>query len=1450
MFVETSPTVANLFTRAEEGIAREDWKFTIDCLQRVIDNPLGSLVARQEGLEEGGVLYESARRRAVRQLASLPPEGLSAYRLLFDGRAKRLFERGRAGHNPADLWQVVHRYMLTRYGDDAADLLASWALDDGRPNQAVMLITDLLALIPDPDVPKELTAAKLAVAYALLGNTERAWTVMAVGDSGDTPSVVLEKLGEALPGRLDAVRIDPFAAWPVVGGSSSRRGLMPPVQPTMVASIPWRYDIVDALPDGWRRVYSDDPEGPLILPAVRPVATEDSLFMRTRRGCVALNRDDLVRRWRSGVPGAIGLPVTRSPVTGVPPPVPRRHTTDAGVAFEDDLVAQISFGHGLVTIVSREGTGNYTQGDRDKGSMQGLQWFASPAVGRRSPQGTQIVAYDSQTGRVRWQRGRTNHPDDPLQDVEFRSAPLYVSGFFWVPYFRQSDFYVAVLDPADGALIENVLLCSIAGSQGPAISAFQTLPPAASDGLVFIPSGHGILFALDVHDYTLRWASLYQSSLSRESLAGLSGPNRWLPGPPVVSGEVVLLGAKEKSALLAFSTATGELQWSAQPTGAAYIIAADNERVWIGGRSISCLLLSGGEVLWTVVVPSPSTGRAVLAGDIVHVPLLDGLLSLGAGSGEALEYASLPANEDPLGNLLSLDHAVLITGPSGIRKFPDIDRSFPIAQAQYDMDPTNVASAVRLAWLKLMRGNPLEALEVLEEIDPSALNADMNRAEETVRLRVEALLSVAQLAKSRGGSDDEALHMLTRAGEIAQSPADRLRCGLAIAHQLTTMGRGADAYRRLWALGIGSTGRQVVSVNDHVKGMARVDIARRLAEIGTRLSPSERRNLTETVAEKIAELIEKLREGSDPREVGRQLHAIADMDAIGPARNRAFSAIAAYEADLGKFERAEQLLRESVRSTSDPARVVSGLVELCELYSKAGDLGIPYTTALLGGLRELESRFPDFSVAPQDRVDHSSHDSATASNLTVSEWVNRRRSELFAQHGHTVRLDANHPFELTGEQGWSVVAPDRTPSARIVRVDESGSPTMTDRTILFGIHDEVACYSAGSGELLWKTELRLPETFSNFATPSVNVGESGARRAVADGQTVVFRSNQGLFGVGLATGRRLWVRAFDATALVDPIANPDMRMAAGDGLLAAMPNGGRLSLMRMLDGTTVWERDLRGESVEFVSMYRNRVVTVDHLMQRVHVFDRTSGRLIERVLFDQPDPDRQVISLVESGGVLCGPASPSKSEGIQGMDVLTGEVIWRMDVDKPVARLFKPHEGYLGIGLLGGDVRILDAKSGELLVEHRVPGAHVVVDGLLVDGTLLVRHQASRDSKHKNAVSALDLATGEEIWNRDDLITLSSFDGSLPVFGGRLLGAVSIKTTGRKRRQELKFSSVDVRTGKSIGPETSIIRENDSIVLNGDLIVYPLAGVVVFGTEKVIRTLRLAPSREEGKEGL
>ena len=423
----------------------------------------------------------------------------------------------------------------------------------------------------------------------------------------------------------------------------------------------------------------------------------------------------------------------------------------------------------------------------------------------------------------------------------------------------------------------------------------------------------------------------------------------------------------------------------------------------------------------------------------------------------------------------------------------------------------------------------------------------------------------------------------------------------------------------------------------------------------------------------------------------------------------------------------------------------------------------------------------------------------------------------------------------------SLNAADQLGTPRIVHFDKRDLPALSDRVVFHAPGDVVYCQRASDGELLWHTVLHLPEAFHVDADARPLEWDDTRRRAVADGQIAVFNGIDGLFAVGLVTGRRIWVQPREGGGDYGIDSRSDMAMAARDGLLAAMPKAGRLTLVRMLDGSTVWERDLRGEPVERLWMTDRRVVSADGLLQRVHLFRRTDGHLVRRVLFEQPDADAQLIDLICTSGVLCGPTSVSDSEGVTAVDLNSGETLWRTRLDKPLAQLFKPTEGYVGVGLLGGDVRILDAMTGDLVLKHRVSGARAVVDGVLIDGTLVVEHITMTGGRRYRDLAALDVATGEEVWRREDVVWLGQGAEPLQVVHGRVPVASHTAVRGTGRHKPVRVTMIDVRTGLGVGAEVTLPPGDGTVRLNGDFRILPGAEVAVIGMNKGIHALRIEP---------
>jgi len=1490
ILIEASAPIQNLFARAEEGLGRRDWKFVIDCLQRIIDDPEDSLVPRGDGAVELGVLYESVRRQAVRMLTTLPPDGIRAYRLLYDGKAKGLFVRGRERHDASLVRQVVDRYLLTDHGDDAADLLASWALDEGRPGEAVVLLSDLLDLRPEGDVPRHLVASKLAAAYVLLGRAEQAERVVSrFADEVSSPPDWLLALGDPERGRsmlgMDIASLDP-------GGTASphdpsrRAGTgdqtAAALSPALVDPLPWRYGLGGDAVGTWRHIGDFGAGGPVVLPVMAPVLAGGRLFARTPGGCVALDESDLGLLWRSSAEEPVRAD-DLLPTSGQNGESPSGGPWEGDAPYEDFVGGSLAVAHGLVLTIE-EPVGPPALRARRRGRT---------AV-EFGPLPDRLVARDAVTGAMRWQRGATGDPSDPLAGAVFRDVPVAVGKTLWVPYSFQNDLFVAVLEPADGSPVHRIGLGSLPRTEVGAARSARSTPLAAADGVVYVPSGEGVVFAVDAADYHVRWAHAYMQPkeetprefVFRQAQQHRREPipvpitdeeHRFLPSAPVASGGLVIVAPRDSGQVLAFSAAGGEFRWAVPGEQWSYLIGADAQRVWLGGHAVSCLSLSDGATLWSVPLSAAPTGRAAMCGETIQVPLAEGLWTLDAGTGEVIRRQAMPPSQVPLGNVACSETALFSIEPSSVRKLPDIERTIAWARERRAANAGDVRALCELAWMYLLRKEPESAYGLLRD-DNALADAGERAARALTRIRIEALLAMAGRDEATA---DEALAWLTEARDQATTPGERLRCSLAIADRQQATGDAAGAFETLLAAGMSADADHLVDLGELVTASARVAIGQRLRHLGPELSNPQRGQLAARTQAELAHAADVLKQAaSDPhawamneeaRAATAVLRAAGDLLRHEPAGAAALLALADWEVSRFAYERAEQLLFEVLEGGNDDRSMLAAHMRLCTLYTDPAYEG----AGLLGlCLDSLDERFGG-SAVPKEYPAPVPEGLAPRLVENVRSWVDWVRSQRPAS-GTSGALDINvatgfeaadapsisfaqqvdplwtlyfagtraddepsAPFTATGELRQLIdhAAPMGPP--RLVRLDgalwpgagpgaafstERVNQALSDsRVLLHAPDDLLLCLKPLTGELLWHAALSLPDKVEESFAPVQWDPGANRRRAVCDGQTAVFNTSSGLYAAGLVTGRRLWVRACESTASPDAVSEVDMRMAVGRGLLAAVRRAGHLTLMRLYDGSVLWERDLRGEPVDRIDVVGDRVVTQDRDRQRVHIFDVNDGRLVRQVLFRQPDLRSGVVSLpilmsddgAVAGSRLCGPDSDATAEQVVGIDVQTGEELWRLDLDKPLVQLFQPEAGYLGMGLVGGDVRVVDAGSGELLLDRRIASVHAVIDGHMHDGTFVVQAVDARRQRWEPVLVGMDIATDRELWRRDDLSAQGWSELAFRITNGVAPSLVEFSSSDAARNRQVGLALVGARTGENQGGVFDLTPTRSRNVYNG-----------------------------------
>lgn len=1417
--IHLSPPIQNLFQRAEEGAAREDWKFAIDSLQRIIDDPEGSLVRRDDSIGTQGILYESARRRAVRMLAGLPPEGIQAYRLLYDGKAKGLFDRAESTRDKAALEDVVEKYFLTRFGDDAADLLASWALDEGQPAEAVRLLEHMRSLLVDRDVPEARLVAKLAAAYAMLGRTEEARATINGWREQSPPSEPpwLERVVEAggcageLRGEV-AIR----SSWPMAGGNSARTGFMAEVKPTLSSTAPWSYSRGDLQTELWSASGGVESEGAVILPGMELVGVGERVFARTPRGCLAVDANDLSLLWEvstemEGLSQGIRLPRIQRFVWGT------RSDEDMTPGANDELAGAIAVAGELVLTVERSGASDST-GEYETLRLLGRWGFNVSGVG--TERGNRLVARDVRDGTVRWSRGRSRQADDPLGSVWFRSVPLPVGDELWVPYLNQNDLYVAVLGAAEGDLRQNILLLT---ADAPNVGLEHTLSPAYAEGTVYVPSGHGVLSAIDAGDYTPRWASVYATGASADQAGHAEHPSPWLSSPPIVTRGVVLVAPSDHDELLAFDTGSGAIRWRAPPAGSTYLIGADQERVWLGGHGITCRSIQDGKLMWQARPESAPTGRAVLCGTSLYLPTGVGLAGYTQSDGAVISIDASSVPSPSLGRLLCHQDALYSLDAAGIRKFPDMERLYPESVARHEEEGLHPRHSLLLARLELLRGDAPRALELATATNEIADPADVALRGQAAAIQVDALLTLAE----RPQLDFSAtLDLLRESARVAVTAPDRLRSGLAVADYLREGRHSGEAAKALCALGLQPEADVVLALDDALEGVSRLVVRRRLDEWIAELDGSARRELNAFLADEVAGALALIGGGVTAKSAARRLAAVADLG-VSPSAQRALTGLARDERARGRYEAAEQHLRRLLRMPGGESAVLEAQMELCRLYA---DLGATAQGLLSDEITAMLRAGSDRAIPPSDATGGSGE--APGATLSVGAWAAQLAGGVSGlPSGNQEAAGAPTKTVLQGTVAWSLQPPPRDSTAgllnsrtasvtpELLKADDV-VPGLRDRVLFFDLDDR-AVFAVGARDRfpLWHAHLQMPETFVSDFQVQVSGGVSSGVEVAVDGQTAVFSTEEGLFAVGMVTGKRLWVRTYDGSWLPQGGQPATWPVAARHGLVAGVLRPGRLALMRADDGSTLWERHLRGEALSAVRLEGEQVITLDERSQGVNVLDVLDGRPLLRWNFRQPDAQGGSVAVLVADGLLVGPTREGPNDGVEAVDMSTGALVWRILLDRPLAAIFEPAPGYVGIGLFGGEMRMVNLRTGEEIWQQRVSRAHSIVGAVLRDGLMVTLHYTARYAQQVPELTAIDVATGEVLWAREDLRLLAELPrGKVDTAEDEWISAVieySDEGGGRSRR--LGIALVDLRTGANVGPVVDVPSIDARLRLDGDI---------------------------------
>lgn len=254
----------------------------------------------------------------------------------------------------------------------------------------------------------------------------------------------------------------------------------------------------------------------------------------------------------------------------------------------------------------------------------------------------QLIAFDEETGRIRWH--------DALPATE--SSPVVANGLVYIGDWSGA---ISAFEARTGRLRWRYR------ADGPVKASV-----AISNGRAYVGAYDGRLYALDARTGHLAWRSSTHSLLRRRGA---------LYSTPAVAYGRVYVGSTDGS-VYSFGARSGRLRWR-RPTG-GYVYSSPavwRHRVFIGSYDghLYALDAATGRVRWRFAAGAPISGAPVVLGNVVYVSTLrERTIALRARTGGVLwtfpdgKYTPAVADDERL-YLVGYDRLFGMT-PSGARQ--------------------------------------------------------------------------------------------------------------------------------------------------------------------------------------------------------------------------------------------------------------------------------------------------------------------------------------------------------------------------------------------------------------------------------------------------------------------------------------------------------------------------------------------------------------------------------------------------------------------------------------------------------------------------------------------------------------------------------------------------------------------------------------------------------------
>lgn len=771
--LNTDTKSADLINVARECIKDKDWDQAVTAAQIILDKKEDFYV-RVEDTDKYGrktTRWTSVKYEANKLLGSMPDEGLDVYEVRYGGKARALLEEAKKSGDLEKLAEVAQKYLHTRVGAEANDLLATYYLDRGQYFMAALRFERLLQLNSKRVPLDDLVYFKMALAYRRAGdlkNADLAWGRLkekvgrGAGVKVGTQVVGLDRL-QAVLEEVPRPEIISALDWPLVRGNVSMTAQAagsPPLLDELMWTRPTildKSDITGEVEERGREAKTRLEQiisnihalgNVPVLPGSFPIATGGKMIYRTYTGVTAVNLEPV--KEDDGTISPIGSVFWKTtefegPLGVVLSKPEMRATLESWLNMYTNPAAfqSIIYENTLVGTLSSDGRHVFAVDDLavpvPPNIISSYIWQQNqiPDAVRRAVLANSLNAYELQTGKGLWRLGGPDFAKaGEFADSHFLGAPLPVGDKIYVLNEKNTgELCLVCLDPKTGSVLGPIQVLGTVDQNAriirDPIRRTNAVQLAYGEGILVCPTNAGEILGVDLMSRTLAWAYSYREKpphdqplnpihpIIRPGMPLPLSPATWKWAPPAIADGKVVFTAPDAHSIHCINLRDGMFVWKKrQDEGDLFFAGIHDGKVLIVGRNhIKALRLSDGELLWTRSTGDMPSGHGVICRGIYYQPLKKGdILAVDLERKVITRNRPSTPPATPPGNLIFYAGTVLTQAPLQVMAYPQLSSRLAQADKELLKDPLNLEKLIRRGELRLADGQIRGAVEDLRQV--------------------------------------------------------------------------------------------------------------------------------------------------------------------------------------------------------------------------------------------------------------------------------------------------------------------------------------------------------------------------------------------------------------------------------------------------------------------------------------------------------------------------------------------------------------------------------------------------------------------------------------------------------------------------------------------------------------------------------------------------------------